>query len=175
MPEPAVPGPAVPEPVLQPGARGFGIVDPREPDVRRLLDQHLAFAHRYTRPEDVHALDLAGLLDPAVTLYGLRQSGELVAVGALRTLGPDAAELKSMHTAAAVRGRGLGQALLEALLDVARERRLTRVSLETGAQEAFASARRLYASAGFTACGPFGGHVAATTSTFLTLELAAGP
>jgi putative acetyltransferase len=37
--------------------------------------------------------------------------------------------------------------------------------------DAFAPARSLYASAGFTPCGPFGDYGPAGTSTFMTLSL----
>ncbi len=40
------------------------IDDPRRADVRALLERHLAFAHENSPPEDVHALDVEGLLDP---------------------------------------------------------------------------------------------------------------
>ena len=61
-----------------------------------------------------------------------------------------------MHTAEAARRRGLGRAMLDRLLDVARERDFRRVRLETGSMAAFAPARSLSASAGFSDCGPFG-------------------
>ena len=46
--------------------------DPRRDDVRSLLAQHLAFARSVTPPEDVYALDLDGLVDPAVTFFSAR-------------------------------------------------------------------------------------------------------
>ena len=61
-----------------------------------------------------------------------------------------------MHTAIAVRGRGVGRALVDRLVAVAAARGARRASLECGADEAFVPARSLYASAGFTPCGPFG-------------------
>ena len=39
------------------------IDDPRVADVRALLERHLGFARETTPPEDVHALDLDGLLE----------------------------------------------------------------------------------------------------------------
>ena len=68
------------------------------------------------RQQDVHALDVAGLLDPAITFYSFRLNGELLAVGALKRLDRDHAELKSMHTAEAARGRGIGRAMLDHLI-----------------------------------------------------------
>ena len=145
--------------------------DPRAADVLALLRRHLEFAYATTPAEHVHALDLDGLLDPAVTFYGYRRSGRLLAVGALRDLDRQHGELKSMHTAAEVRGRGIGRAMLAHLIGVARDRGLRRLSLETGSMPAFAPARALYARAGFTVCGPFGDYPPSVTSTFMTLVL----
>jgi putative acetyltransferase len=147
------------------------IDDPRAADVRDLLDRHLAFANSHSPPEDVHALDLDGLLDPAVTFVSFRRNGELLAVGALKQLDARHAELKSMHTAQAARGRGIGRAMVEHLIAVARGRGCQRVSLETGSMPAFAPARSLYAQAGFRQCGPFGGYSPSRNSTFMTLPL----
>lgn len=145
--------------------------DPRATDVRELLGRHLALMRANTPPQDVYALDIDGLLDPAVTFYSLRLGGELLGVGALKQLDPHHAELKSMHTAEAARGRGIGRAMLDHLLAVARERGCRRVSLETGSMDAFAPARSLYATAGFRLCGPFGDYPSSGSSTFMTLAL----
>jgi putative acetyltransferase len=142
--------------------------DPRRHDVRTLLEQHLAFAREVTPPEDVHALDLDGLLDPTVAFFSLRVDGELLGVGALKQLDADHIEVKSMHTAAAARRRGVGRAVVQHLLAVAAARGARRVSLETGAGEAFAPARALYAECGFVPCGPFGDYAASPNSAFMT-------
>jgi putative acetyltransferase len=146
--------------------------DPRAEDVRALLLRHLDFAYAHTPVEGVHALDAGELLDPAITLFSLRLDGELLAVGALRRLDDEHAEVKSMHTAEAARGRGHGRSMLDHLIAAARERGFRRLSLETGNMTAFAPARALYASAGFSECGPFGAYRESPTSTFMTLELA---
>jgi putative acetyltransferase len=145
--------------------------DPLADDVRALLERHLALMNTHTPPEDVHALDVDGLLDPAVTLVGLREDGVLLAVGALKHLDEGHGELKSMHTAAEHRGRGAGARVLDHLLALARQRGYRRVSLETGSMPAFAPARSLYAAAGFVGCGPFADYRPSPSSTFMTLEL----
>ncbi|MDQ3644319.1 MAG: GNAT family N-acetyltransferase [Actinomycetota bacterium] len=147
------------------------IDDPRADDVRELLERHLAFAHLHSPPEDVHALDVDGLVDSGVTFFSFRLKGELLGVGALKRLDGRHAEVKSMHVAQMARGRGIGRAMLEHLLDVARERGFRRVSLETGSMPAFAEARSLYASAGFRPCGPFGDYGPSPNSTLMTLSL----
>lgn len=145
--------------------------DPRVADVLALLERHLAFAQATSPPEDVHALDLGGLLDPALTLFSARRGARLLAIGALKVLDGTHAELKSMHTAEEARRQGVGRAMLDHLVGVARDRGCLQVSLETGSMEAFAAARALYASAGFSACGPFGGYWPSPNSTYLTLRL----
>lgn len=149
----------------------ISIDDPRAPDVRELLERHLAFANLHSPPEDVHALDVDALLDPAVTFFSFRRAGELLGVAALKRLDAGHAEVKSMHTAQAARGHGIGRAMVEHLLGVARDRGFRRVSLETGSMAAFAPARSLYASAGFTLCGPFGDYGPSPNSTFMTMPL----
>ncbi len=152
----------------------ISVDDPQAEDVRELLARHLQFARSVTPPEGVFALDVSGLLDPAVTFFSYRRGGKLLAVGALKQLDAGHGELKSMHTAVAARGQGIGQAMVDHLVSVARARGYRRVSLETGSMTAFAPARSLYARAGFTPCGPFGDYLLSPTSVFMTLAVDPG-
>jgi putative acetyltransferase len=151
--------------------RFVAVDDPGAADVRALLGRHLAFAAATTAPEEIFALDVEALADPAVTFVSYRDGAQLLGVGALKELDPAHGELKSMHTVEAARGRGVGAAIVKHLLALARERGYARVSLETGAGPAFAPARRLYARAGFTPCGAFGDYVTSPNSAYMTLAL----
>ena len=146
----------------------ISIDDPRAKDVADLLDRHLAFARSHSPPEDVHALDMAALLDDAVPFFSFRLNGELLAVGALQQLDEEHGELKSMLTTQEARSRGIGRAMVDHLVGVAYARGLHRVSLETGSTAAFAPARSLYTRAGFSPCGPFGDYSPSPNSTFMT-------
>jgi putative acetyltransferase len=150
----------------------IAVDDPRTPDIRELLARHLAHMRSQSPPDNVFALDLAGLLDPAVTLYSYRRDGVLLAIGALKHLDDQHGEVKSMHTAEATRGAGIGRAMLTHLIAVASDRGYQRVSLETGTMAGFAPARALYASAGFTECGEFADYQPSPHSTFMWLSLA---
>ena len=146
--------------------------DPSRKDVRDLLAQHRAFASSVMPPEGVHVLDPdEDASSDTVTLFSVRHDGELLAVGSLKELDSEHAELKSMHTAVFARGRGVGRALLDHLIAVAEARGAQRVSLETGVGEAFEPARALYASAGFVPCGPFGDYEATPHNVFMTRAL----
>jgi putative acetyltransferase len=149
----------------------IAIDDPSAKDIRALLERHLAFARGHTPPEDVHALGVGGLLNPAITVFSARRNHQLLAIGALKELDETHAELKSMHTAEAARRQGIGRAMVDHLLGVARERGYRRVSLETGSMDAFVPARSLYASAGFTPSGAFGDYRLSPNTAFMTLPL----
>jgi len=142
-----------------------------DPAVLALLEEHLADMHATSPPESVHALDLSGLTAPGVTFWTARLDGLPLGCVALKELSPASGELKSMRTAAAARGRGVGTALLTVVLDEARRRGYREVSLETGTEAFFAPAHRLYRRHGFTECGPFGDYVLDPHSTFMTLTL----
>jgi len=154
----------VPELVIAPG----DLTDPR---VLRLLEDHLADMHATSPAESVHALDVSGLSDPAVTFWAIADGEDLLGCVALKQLSPEHGELKSMRADAAARGRGLGRRLLEHVLDEARARGYVRVSLETGTEAFFAPARSLYEKAGFAECPPFGSYALDPNSVFYTLEL----
>ena len=111
------------------------------------------------------------LLAPDVSFFSFRRNGELLGVGALKTLNPLHAELKSMHTAEAARGQGVGRTMVEHLIGVARTLGVRRVSLETGTMAAFAPARSLYSHLGFEPCEPFGSYRPSPNSVCMTLRL----
>jgi putative acetyltransferase len=115
--------------------------DPGEAGVRALILAQLEFGRAASPPEDANALAPEAFAGPGVALF------------------------------AAVRARRLGRAMLDRLLAEARDRGYRRVRLETGAMDAFAPARALYESAGFTPCAPFADYVASENSVYLSLPL----
>lgn len=142
------------------------------PEIRGLLDEHLADMRRISPPESVHALDLAGLKRPDVTFWTLWSDGALAGCGALKEIDASHGEVKSMRTAASHRRCGVARGMLEHIVGEAQRRGYARLSLETGSQPAFAPARTLYATAGFVECGPFAGYREDPHSVFMTLALA---
>lgn len=152
-----------------------GLDDPR---VVTLLHTHLARARAETAVGSAHALDLAGLREAGVTFWtawvGDGEAATAGGVVALRQLNAEHGEVKSMHTAEALRGRGIGSALLRHVVAEARARGMTRLSLETGSWPYFAPARALYARHGFVPCAPFGAYRADPNSVFMTRALEPG-
>ena len=148
-----------------------------DPRLAVFLQSHLDELRPTAPAESRHALDLNALRQPSVRLW-VAWDGELIAAsGALAVLEPGHEELKSMRTAPGMRGRGLGRLVLDHLLEDAAARSVQRISLETGSMEFFAPARRLYESAGFVVCPPFGSYREDPKSVYLSLALPrpAGP
>lgn len=144
--------------------------DPTRRDVHALLEAHLAFARAVTPPDEVHALDADGRTADTIEYFTVRTgAGVLLAVGAVQRLDDRHYEVKSMHTAETARRRGAGRLLLDRLIDEARAVGATRLSLETGAMDAFAPSRALYAAAGFERCEPYGQY--GPNSYCMTMEL----
>jgi putative acetyltransferase len=110
-------------------------------EVQELLREHLRSMHVHSPPESVHALDLDGLRQPAITFWTAWDEGELVGCGALKELDGAHGEIKSMRTALAHLRKGVARGMLAHILAEARRRSYRRVSLETGSGEAFRPAR----------------------------------
>ncbi|RKT78798.1 putative acetyltransferase [Terracoccus luteus] len=145
-----------------------------DPALVALLEGHLTELRALSPPESTHALDVDALRAPGIEVWVVRDGTSLLGCAALAPLtldGTDAGELKSMRTVASARGRGVGALLVGRLVERARERGLGGLWLETGSEEFFAPARRLYARAGFVECGPFGSYRPDPLSTFMTLPL----
>jgi putative acetyltransferase len=147
------------------------IDDLRGPQIRALLEDHLEEMHRHSPPESVHALDLDGLRRPAITFWTVWTDGKLMGCGALKELERTHGEVKSMRTAPAFRRQGVAKAMLAHIIREAEQRKYHRLSLETGSMAAFAPARELYESFGFSYCPPFGDYEPDPNSVFLTRVL----
>jgi putative acetyltransferase len=149
--------------------------DLSDPRIEAFMQEHLADMYAASPPESVHALDMDQLRQPGIAFWSAWLPGAagdvLVGTGALKQLDANHAELKSMRTSARHRGQGIARQLLNHLLETARARGFSRVSLETGPQPFFEPARRLYFQHGFVECGPFAGYGPDPYSFFMTRSL----
>jgi putative acetyltransferase len=150
--------------------------DIREDDLsgeatRALLALHLAGMHANSPPDRVSALDLSGLQTPQVTVWTVWIEGEIAGVGALKMLGADHAEIKSMRTHPDHVRKGVASAMLTHLIAQARRRGVGRLSLETGSGPAFEPALALYRSRGFVGGEVFSDYVATDFNQFLHMTL----
>ncbi|WP_448537837.1 GNAT family N-acetyltransferase [Sphingobium yanoikuyae] len=150
--------------------------DIREDDLsgaptRALLAIHLAGMQAESPPESVFALDLSGLQQPDICVWTAWDGDEITGVAALRDLGGGQGELKSMRTHPDHLRRGVAAALLRHIIGQARQRGMTRLSLETGSGPAFDPALTLYRRNGFGNGEAFGDYRASAFNQFLHLGL----
>ena len=121
-------------------------------------------------PEDNYLLSPETLAVDNVLFFVARLSGRAVGCGAL-VVEDGWGEIKRMYVAPWTRRRGIGRALLAALEEAARARRLSVLQLETGNLQAEAIA--LYEGCGYRLCAPFADYGASRTSVYLRKDLAA--
>ncbi|MGB7316930.1 MAG: GNAT family N-acetyltransferase [Planktotalea sp.] len=152
------------------------IVEPTTPHAagtKDLLEQSHALMLSLFSPDACHFLDFDALAAENIHLFAAREGDVTLGTGAL-AVKDGYAEVKSMFTSEAARGKGVAAALLRQIEDVAREMGLQTLKLETG--DVLYAAHRLYERHGFTFCGPFGDYKDVPESRFmekvLTVETA---
>ena len=143
-------------------------------EIQDLLRLHLAGVAANSPPASVFALDLSGLLAPEVQVWSAWQGERLAGMGALKSLGNSAGEVKSMRTHPDFLRCGIAAALLEHIIDEARRRGMTRLSLETGSGPAFMPAIELYRRRGFVEGEVFGDYPNTEFNRFYHLDLGGG-
>jgi putative acetyltransferase len=136
--------------------------------IQALIARHLRGMFESSPPESVHAFDISKLKQPGVTFWSAWVGGDLAAMGALKRLDAERGEIKSMRVADAFLGKGVGRAMLDYIVAEARGMGLKSLWLETGSTPEFEPALKLYESAGFERCGPFGDYKPDPFSRFMT-------
>jgi putative acetyltransferase len=124
-----------------------------QPEVARLLalsDEYMAGLYP---PEGNFAVDLAALCRPDVFLVVARLDNRAVGCGAVKILGGESAELKRIFVHDEARGLGLGRRIVAALEEIAAEKGIRDIYLETGPLNV--EAVKLYTAQGYRQCGPF--------------------
>ncbi|ROR26838.1 putative acetyltransferase [Vibrio crassostreae] len=140
-------------------------------EVIGLLEEHLADMYATSPPESVHALDLDGLKSPEITFFSAWKDSQLLGCVAIKELDTQHAELKSMRTSQFARKSGVASQLLQHVLDTAAIRKYQTISLETGSEDYFKAARKLYEKFGFGYCEPFADYILDPHSQFMSIEL----
>ena len=138
---------------------------------RELVRLHLEGMHAHSPPDCVFALGTSGLTAPEVTVWTIWQDDKIAGIGALKDLGDHAGELKSMRTHPDFLRRGVAAALLEHIIEAARTRGMTRLSLETGSGSYFDPALTLYRRRGFVDGEEFADYKRSPFNQFLHLTL----
>ncbi|WP_078431550.1 GNAT family N-acetyltransferase [Metabacillus halosaccharovorans] len=139
--------------------------------VAELIREHLHGMTLNSPPESIHALNIEKLRQPNITFWTAWDGSELAGMGALKELDSSHGEIKSMRTSSTYLRKGVARKLLQHILDEAKNRGYTQLSLETGSMAAFEPARKLYADFGFKDCEPFSDYKEDPNSIYMTKKL----
>ena len=139
--------------------------------IRTLLAYHFRLMHENSPPGMAYVLDIDGLKAPGVSFWTAWEGEELLGCGAMKELGADQGEIKSMRTHPDHLGKGVGAAMLDHIIGVAKVRGYKRLSLETGTTPTFVPAIALYEKRGFKTGDAFGGYATSDFNQFFHLDL----
>lgn len=142
--------------------------DRTHPAVLALLEAHFAGMLANSPEDSCHFLDLGGLGAADVSFWTIWDGDALAGMGALRQIDATHGEVKSMRTHADHLRKGAAAAMLAHIMAAARDRGMTRLSLETGSGAAFEPAIALYRAHGFVDCPPFADYRPDPFSRFMT-------
>ena len=129
---------------------------PLQDDVRAMVAELNDYMIPLTPREFQFQLTVEQMAEPGVTLFvGRDETGRAVGMGALKEHDADLGEVKRMYTLPEIRGQRAGAQLLARIEELARERGLKTLKLETGEAPGFEPAWRLYERGGYSQCGAF--------------------
>ena len=136
--------------------------------VNQLLKKHFIELKAASPEGSAHVLDINGLKIPSIKFWSLWKKDQLVGCGALKFLSKEHGEFKSIRVHDDFRRQGNGIKVINHLIEEARQLKIRRLSIETGAGQFFAPARKLFANCGFEPCPPFAHYKKDEKSLYLT-------
>ena len=140
-------------------------------EVNDLLKKHFIELRSVSPAGSTHVLDIDGLKDPSIKFWSLWEDNKLIGCGALKFLEKEHGEFKSIRVANEFRKNGIGERIINHLIEEAKKLKITKLSIETGAGEFFLPARKLFSKFGFKPCPPFAHYKDDPNSCYYTLNL----
>ena len=138
------------------------------PRVNELLIKHFIELRAASPEGSAHVLDIPGLKVPSIKFWSLWQQERLFGCGALKFLDNEHGEFKSIRVHDDFRNKGNGIKVMEHLIGEAKKLNIKRISIETGAGNFFAPARKLFKKCNFELYKPFAHYQEDVNSIYLT-------
>ena len=137
-------------------------------EVNDLLTKHFVELRAASPEGSAHVLDIPGLKVPSIKFWSLWKENQLMGCGALKFLDKNHGEFKSIRIHDYFRGKGNGIKIINHLIEESKKLNINRISIETGASEFFAPARKLFNRCGFEPCPPFAHYKEDINSLYFT-------
>tara|TARA_E500000331_G_C16790099_1_gene511919 strand:- start:109 stop:567 length:459 start_codon:yes stop_codon:yes gene_type:complete len=141
------------------------------PEVHELLTKHFVELRAVSPEGSAHVLDIPGLQDKSIKFWSLWNNDMLMGCGALKFLGKEHGEFKSIRIHDNFRRKGNGISVINHLINEAKKLNINKLSIETGAGDFFKPARILFKQCGFEVCGPFAHYKEDINSVYFTKTL----
>jgi putative acetyltransferase len=142
---------------------------PDTADARMLIEElesHLAPLYPATSR---YGYSVEKLINQGVAFFVTRQDGVPAGCGGVQFFNTEYGELKRMFVRPQFRGLGLAKLMLKHLEDYTREHSISLLRLETGIHQK--EAIKLYESAGYKNCPPFGEYTESPLNTFFEKKI----
>ena len=140
-------------------------------EVNNLLKKHFIELRSVSPAGSTDVLDIDGLKDPSIKFWSLWENNKLVGCGALKFLEKNHGEFKSIRVADEFKKKGIGERIINHLIEEAKKLKISKLSIETGAGDFFLPARNLFSKFGFKSCPPFAHYKDDPNSCYYTLNL----
>ena len=140
-------------------------------EVNELLNKHFIELRSVSPEGSTHVLDIDGLKDKSIKFWSLWDNNQLIGCGALKFLEKNHGEFKSIRVADMYRNKGIGERIINHLIEEAKKLEISKLSIETGAGDFFIPARKLFSKFGFKKCIPFAHYKEDPNSCYYTLNL----
>ena len=141
------------------------------PKVNELLTKHFIELRSVSPAGSTHVLDITGLKDQSIKFWSLWDNDELIGCGALKFLDKIHGEFKSIRVVDKFRKEGVGEKIINHLIEEAKKLGIKKLSIETGSGKFFEPARKLFVNFGFQPCLPFAHYKEDPNSCFYTKDL----
>ena len=139
--------------------------------VNELLKKHFIELRSISPAGSTHVLDIDGLKDKTIKFWSIWDNEDLIGCGAIKILGEDHGEFKSIRVHDKFREQGFGKKIISILLSKSREIGLKNIFIETGSGKFFEPARKLFKSCGFEECDPFGHYKSDPNSCYMKIKV----
>ncbi len=141
-----------------------------DPQVNDLLNKHFVELRTVSPQGSTHVLDILGLKHESIRFWSLWENNDLIGCGAIKFLDEKHGEFKSIRVADKYRRSGAGEKIIFHLINQAKQIGINKLSIETGAGEFFAPARKLFKKFGFKTCKPFAHYKDDPNSCYFSLD-----
>ena len=139
--------------------------------VNELLRKHFIELRSVSPAGSTHVLDIDGLKTETIKFWSIWDNEDLIGCGAIKILGQNRGEFKSIRVHDKFREKGHGKKIITIIISNSRDIGLRNIFIETGSGKFFEPARKLFKSCGFEKCKPFGHYKNDPNSCYMKIDI----